>query len=213
MTDMENIFICMAAPLMIAAICMGKKYFSVFAFLFAGMGACLLSAYNNTFIAALYQTTSLHASVEIAPVVEEIMKLLPLFFYLLVFEPETKAIKPAIFTVAAGFATFENICYLVQNGADNFAFLMIRGFGTGAMHILSGAVIGYGLVYVWQRTWLKIAGTLGLVGVCVGIHGIYNVLVTYGGKMQYIAYMSPVLIVVTGSLAVKMLVPRWQYRK
>ena len=54
MTYMENIFICMASPLLIAALCMGKRHTGAFLFCFAGMGMCLLSAYLNTFLAALY---------------------------------------------------------------------------------------------------------------------------------------------------------------
>ena len=152
MIDINNVFVCIAAPLLAASFCLGKKYFHPVFFMLTGMGVCLLSAYINTFIAALYQTTAFHAATEIAPVVEEVMKLLPLLFYLLIFEPEPEHIKPSILSIAAGFATFENICYLVQNGATNFGFLLIRGFGTGAMHILCGAVIGYGLIYVWRRT-------------------------------------------------------------
>lgn len=213
MTYIENIFACIAAPLLVAALCMGKKYLRLFLFMFAGMGTCLLSAYINTFLAALYQADAFHATAEIAPVVEEIMKLLPLLFYLLVFEPEPEQIRPAVLSIAAGFATFENICYLVQNGAENLGFLLIRGFGTGAMHILCGAIIGYGLVYVWQRTWLKLAGTLGLLGVSIGFHGIYNLLIAYGGWVQYIAYLLPTLVVLLGLLAGKLLLPRLDEKK
>lgn len=52
MTYIENIFICMASPLLIAALCMGKRQTKFFLFCLAGMGACLLSAYINTFLAA-----------------------------------------------------------------------------------------------------------------------------------------------------------------
>ena len=75
---------------------------------------CLLSAYINTFLAAVCQADALAATAEIAPVVEEMMKLLPLVFYLLVFEPEGDRIKPAAITIALAFATFENVCYLIQ---------------------------------------------------------------------------------------------------
>ncbi len=207
MTYMENIFVCIAAPLLVAALCMGKRYLRFFLFAFAGMGVCLLSAYINTFAAVLYQADGFHAAAEIAPVVEEVMKLLPLLFYLMVFEPEPEDIRPAVLIIAAGFATFENICYLVQNGAEQLLFLLIRGFGTGAMHVLCGAVIGYGLVYVWQRTWLKFAGTLGLLGVTIGFHGIYNLLIAYGGRVQYIAYLLPAGIVLAGLLGGKLLFP------
>ena len=130
MTCIENIFICMASPLLVAALCMGRRRLRFFLFGVAGMGVCLLSAYINTFLAAVYQADALAATVEIAPVVEEVMKLLPLVFYLLVFEPEAERIKPAAITAALSFATFENVCYLIQNGAGRFSFIFFRGFGS-----------------------------------------------------------------------------------
>ena len=178
MTYIENIFLCMVSPLLVAALCMGRRQLRFFLFCIAGMGVCLLSAYINTFLAAVYHADALAATAEIAPVVEEIMKLLPLAFYLLVFEPEGEKIKPTAITVALAFATFENVCYLIQNGADRFSFIFFRGFGTGAMHVLCGIIVGAGLAYTWQRTWLKIAGTCGLLGAAITLHAIYNLLIT-----------------------------------
>ena len=202
MTYIENIFICMASPLLVAALCMGRRQLRLFLFCFAGMLVCLLSAYINTFLASVYQADALAATVEIAPVVEEIMKLLPLVFYLLVFEPEPDRLKSAAVTVALSFATFENVCYLIQNGAGRFSFIFFRGFGTGAMHVLCGMIVGRGLAYAWQRTWLKIAGTCGLLGAAITFHAIYNLLIAYGGTMQYIAYVLPVLLIAAGKLHV-----------
>lgn len=62
----------------------GRRQLRFFLFCIAGMGVCLLSAYINTFLAAVCQADALAATAEIAPVVEEMMKLLPLVFYLLV---------------------------------------------------------------------------------------------------------------------------------
>ena len=104
MTYVENIFLCMASPLLVAALCMGRRQLRLFLFCIAGMGVCLLSAYINTFLSAVCQADALAATVEIAPVVEEVMKLLPLAFYLLVFEPEGKRIKPAAITIALAYA-------------------------------------------------------------------------------------------------------------
>ena len=202
MTCIENIFICMASPLLVAALCMGRRRLRFFLFGVAGMGVCLLSAYINTFLAAVYQTDALAATVEIAPVVEEVMKLLPLVFYLLVFEPEAERIKPAAITAALSFATFENVCYLIQNGAGRFSLIFFRGFGTGAMHVLCGLIVGGGLTYAWQRTWLKIAGICGLLGAAITLHAIYNLLIAYGGTAQYIAYVLPVLLITAGKLRI-----------
>lgn len=194
MTYIENILACIAAPLLVAAFCMGRKYLRFFLFAFAGMGACLLAAYVNTFFAALYDATAFNATVEIAPVVEEVIKFLPLLFYLLVFEPDREHLRTAVLIVAAGFATFENVCYLIQHGASNLGFLLIRGFGTGAMHIVCGAIVSTGLIYVWRRNWLTVAGTCGLLGTAVIFHGIYNLLIAYGSWVQYIAYVMPISV-------------------
>ena len=198
MTYIENIFLCIVSPLLVAALCMGRRQLRFFLFCIVGMGVCLLSAYINTFLAAVCRADALAATAEIAPVVEEMMKLLPLVFYLLVFEPEGDKIKAAAITVALAFATFENVCYLIQNGADRFSFIFFRGFGTGAMHVLCGLIVGGGLAYTWQRTWLKIAGTCGLLGAAITLHAIYNLLIAYGGAAQYVAYVLPVLLVAAG---------------
>ena len=69
------------------------------------------------------------------------------------------------------------------------------------MHVLCGIIVGTGLAYTWQRTWLKIAGTCGLLGAAITLHAIYNLLITYGGAAQYIAYSLPVLLVAAGKLS------------
>ncbi|WP_367924457.1 PrsW family glutamic-type intramembrane protease [uncultured Ruthenibacterium sp.] len=198
MTYIENVFVCIAAPLLLTAWCMGKGYLRFFLFCFAGMGTCLLAAYLNTFFAMVYHANAFSATAEIAPVVEEIFKLLPVLFYLVVFEPRPDDIRNAVLTVAAGFATFENICYLIRNGAENFGFLLVRGFSTGAMHIVCGAMIGWGLMYVWRQPWLKAAGTCALLGAAITFHGIYNLLVAYGGVARYIACALPLITLFLG---------------
>ncbi len=70
MTYIENIFLCMVSPLLVAALCMGRRQLRFFLFCMAGMGVCLLSAYINTFLAAVCQADALAATAEIAPVVE-----------------------------------------------------------------------------------------------------------------------------------------------
>ena len=64
MTYIENVFICMASPLLIAALCMGKRQTKFFLFCLAGMGACLLSAYINTFFTAFYGADNLAATAD-----------------------------------------------------------------------------------------------------------------------------------------------------
>ena len=50
----------------------------------------------------------------------------------------------------------------------------------------------------WQRTWLKIADTCGLLGAAITLHAIYNLLIAHGGAAQYVTYALPVLLVAAG---------------
>lgn len=210
MTYIENIFVCIAAPLLLSTIYIGKKYRSFIIFTLAGMGACLLSAYINTFFASLYKADFINATTQIAPVVEEVMKLLPLLFYLLVFEPRSEKIRMAVVILATGFATFENIVYLIENGAAQLSFILIRGLGTGAMHIVCGGIVGIGLVYVWQHSWLKIAGTFGLLCSAITFHACYNLLIAHGDLTQYIAFALPLLTIIIGVVVSRLYKSKYQ---
>ena len=117
--------------------------------------------------------------------------LLPLLFFLAVFEPTFARFRLAAVIVAASFATFENVCYLTQNGADQILFLLIRGFGTGAMHVVCGNVYGGVLRPVWDSRPLRAACLFALLCVAIIYHAIYNLLVSAGGTPQLIAYFVP----------------------
>ncbi len=196
MDYIENIYVCLMVPLMITAFCLKGKGRRMILFLLGGMTVCLLSSYISTFLAAFYGASLFTASLEISPFVEELMKFLPVLFYLLVFEPEKRLIADAALLVSAGFATFENACFLTQNGAANILQLLIRGFGTGAMHVVCGVIVAFGLMYLWDRMWIRIAGTLGLLVVAMTYHGIYNILVSQQGVPALIGYFIPMATII-----------------
>lgn len=198
MSYIENIYVCLAAPLLISALCMHEKGRKMVLFILSGMTVCLLSSYISTFIASVTGLNLLHASLEITPMVEEAMKFLPVLFYLLVFEPKRSDIADGVLMTSVGFATFENACYLTNNGADHILHLIIRGFGTGAMHVVTGFLMALGLLYLWDRIWLRVAGTLGLLSVAMTFHGIYNILVSQSGTPSYIGYFIPLFSLVIG---------------
>ena len=198
MTYIENVLVCIAAPLFITMLCVGRKYRAAFVFCFAGMLVCQLSAYLNTFFTIIYQADTMNAATQIAPVVEEIMKLLPLLFFLIVFEPDLQRFRLAAMLVAASFATFENICYLAENGAGQMLFLLIRGFGTGAMHVVCGSAYSEGLRFVWHDRLLRSVCIPGLLCVTIIYHAIYNLLVSVGGSVQVIGYCVPLFTLAVG---------------
>ena len=164
-------------------------------FLTVGMAVCLLSAYVSSFFMGQYGVDGTVAAIEITPVCEEVMKLLPLLFFYLIFEPEPKEMPAAAIAIAVGFATFENACYLTENGAENFSVLLIRGISAGALHILCGIAIGYGIAYVFRKKWITLTGTVGALGACVVFHGVYNLLISGGGTWKFIGYLFPSVLI------------------
>ncbi len=115
----------------------------------------------------------------------------------MIFEPDSHKLTPAAIGIAVGFATFENVCYLTENGAGSFVFLLIRGMSAGALHLVCGILTGLALAYVFRRPWLTCTGTVGILGVCMVLHGIYNLLITADGFWQMVGYFFPSAIIVT----------------
>ena len=193
MNYIENVYICLAAPLIVAIICLGKNRKRLMIFFLLGMTACILSSYISTFFAISYGADRLAASVEIAPTIEEVMKLFPVIFYLLVFEPKKDAAVGCSIVTSVGFATFENVCYLMENDASEVIHLLIRGFGTGAMHVITGVIVSIGLLYLWDKEWLRVAGVIALLCMSTLYHAIYNILVSQTGRVAFVGYSVPMI--------------------
>ena len=197
MNYIENTYICLAAPLLLAVICMRKEARRSLSFILSGMTSCLLSAYVSTFLAGVSNSDLAAASYEISPVVEEIMKLLPLLFYLLVFEPEEKTVISGALMISVGFATFENVCFLTSYGTSEFFRLVIRGFGTGAMHVVSGMVIATGLFFLWDQKRLRLVGVFALLCFVITFHAIFNIFVNQSGAIFWIGALIPLVTVLS----------------
>lgn len=195
MTYIENIFLCLALPLLLS-LCFTRgtaRRFTLFVTL--GMGMCLLSAYVNGFFMGYYGADPKITTIEITPVCEEALKLLPLLFYFLIFDPRPRKLPAAAIAIAVGFATFENVCHLTEQGDSSFYFLLVRGISAGALHILCGILTGFGISYVFRRRWLAVTGTVGILGTCIVFHAIYNLLITADGAWKMAGYLFPSLLI------------------
>ena len=191
----ENIFLCLAVPLILSMLFRKGKQRTFTTVVILGMGCCLLSAYVSSFFAGYYHAGTAAAVMEITPVCEEVMKFLPLLFYLLVYEQDKQeVISPAI-GIAVGFATFENVCYLTENGAADFYDILIRGVSAGSLHLLCGIALSCGIAYVFRKKWIMVTGTIGALGACVVFHGIYNILITAKGRWNLIGYLFPIFLI------------------
>ena len=194
MNYIENIYICMAAPLFLAILCLRREGRRSLVFVLAGMTACLFSAYVSAFAAGAAGTDAVTASYEIAPAVEEIIKSLPMLFYLLVFEPKKRSAISGALMEAVGFATFENVCFLTAYGTSNLRQLIIRGFSTGAMHVVCGMVVAVGLFFLWDQIWLRTVGAFALLCFVITFHAIFNVFVLQTGLVFWIGSAIPLTL-------------------
>ena len=195
MNYIENIYICLAAPLFLTVLCIRKEARRSLSFILAGMTACLLSAYVSTFLASVSGTDLTTASYEISPAVEEILKSLPLLFYLLIFEPDKKVAISGVLMISVGFATFENVCFLTSYGTSELFRLLVRGFGTGAMHVVCGMVVAVGLFLLWEQMWLRLVGAFALLCFVITFHAIFNIFVNQSGAIFWIGSAIPLTLV------------------
>ena len=198
----ENIFVLVAAPLVVCLFCVRGKPRAVIAALLVGMAACLASAYVTSFCAQVLGADAVRTAVEVAPTVEEAAKLLPLVFYLVVLKPDAEDIDLAFIVVAVGFATMESAFYLGDAGLADPVTPLLRGVSTAVMHVVCGVVVGYGLTRAWKYVWVRAAGTFGLFCLASAYHGIFNLLVAAGGAARISAVVLP-LATLSVILAIK----------
>ena len=100
MTYIENIFLCLALPMLLSLLFTSGSPRRFTLFVVLGMATCLLSAYVSSFFMGRHQCSAVTTAIEIAPVCEEILKLLPLLLYFLIFEPDSHKLTPAAIGIA-----------------------------------------------------------------------------------------------------------------
>ena len=203
MNYIENTYVCLAAPLLLAILCLQRGSRRSLIFLLAGMTSCFLSAYISAFAAGALGMDLTAASYEITPVVEECIKLLPALFYLLVFEPKPEDVLSGVMMTAAGFATFENVCFLADYGTSDLLRLVIRGFGTGAMHVACGMIVAAGLFFLWDLKWLRYIGTFALLCFVITFHALFNIFVLQTGHVFWIGSAFPMLLLLVYLLFIR----------
>ena len=200
----ENILLCISIPLLLTAIyTRGAARRSVTAFLL-GMVICLLSSYISGYLTLLTGMDLNDSAVYISPTAEEIMKLLPLLFYLTVFRPREMSLLTFAISLGAGFATFENCCYLLATGSESLTFTLVRGLAVGVMHIVCMLAMSLSLVMVRRRRVFSFSTVVGCLSLSVVFHALYNLLVSVPGIPAGIGYMLPLLLA---------LIFYWPYRK
>ena len=137
MTYIENVFICIAIPLILSMLFTRGRARSFTVFVTIGMTVSLLSAYVSGFFMSALGADAVISAIEITPVSEEVMKLLPTLFWFMIYEPDIRKLPDVAIGIAVGFATFENVCFLAGERSGGYKIRAhTRDFGGGAAYSL-----------------------------------------------------------------------------
>lgn len=189
----ENILLCIAVPLLLSVLFVREQARRFVLAFVTGMIACLLAAYATGFLRLLAGWEEGEARIFLSPVVEELIKLIPLLILLLLLEPEDDTVLLLAVALGAGFATFENCCSLLTTGAGSLSFVLVRGMAVGVMHIVSAAALAMGIIVARRLEALSLPGLAGAFSLSVTFHGLYNLLVSAPGAPSLVGYGLPLL--------------------
>ena len=87
---------------------------------------------------------------------------------------------------------------MTSNGTGELFDLLIRGFGTGAMHVVCGAMVAVGLFFLWDRAWLRATGLFAVLCTVITFHAVFNVLVSRPGIISWIGSAVPLAMLLAG---------------
>lgn len=189
----ENILLCIAVPLLISLLFVrGEVRHYVAAFLL-GMGVCLIAAYISGYLNLLNGMGENDTSIFISPVVEELIKLLCLLFFLIMFSPKGRTLTMLAVAIGAGFATFENCCYILTSGAEVLPYILVRGLAVGVMHIVSMLTVAIWLIVAKRLQVFSFPAIVGGLALSMIFHALYNLLVSEPGASAVIGYLLPLV--------------------
>lgn len=181
-----------------------------------GMTAFLLAYLASRIIgdAAGMETGGSFYAISIAPPLEEILKSLPLFYFLF---RAKKTFVPFIyiFGMAAGigFAIEENLLYLINRHTEilsSLLLMIVRSISTCVMHGVVTAIIGFAFTAARRIAFnrKKRGGTLFAVLVAlagyafaIGMHSAFNLIVL--SRWHPLAILVPGLVFVFGAIWMK----------
>ena len=179
---MENenlmLFICISAPLSMMLFVFRGRSRAILGFLLSGIFMCLFAGEINGLILNNTDLSVRFLTVNVTPIVEEMLKAIPIVFTAFMMKPKRQHLLEYAIAVGVGFATLENVC-LLADSADTFStvFFLARGFGAGMMHGVSTLAVGYSLTVAGTDSRISHPGTVAALSTAVIYHSIYNIMV------------------------------------
>ena len=188
-------FICIMIPLLMMTITVKAESRLLTGSVALGLFICLFSSeVSGAVIRAFGLTNTQFITTNVTPIIEELLKAIPLLVYAFRFSSQRDKLLSCGFGIGVGFAVLENIVILLRAimsnpESANYLWAFVRGFGSGLMHSVSTMMIGVVISIVMKQKKLLLPGTVAILSVAVAYHAIYNALIQT--DLRYLGIVLP----------------------
>ncbi len=191
---MLNIFVCLFIPLAMALFVLEGKARKLIVFFLAGIFMCMFAGQINGLLRSITQLDTYTLTTSVTPVVEEIVKTIPIILLAFGFEIDRQSLLECSLMLGLGFATIENVYILISaSGAISFSQAFSRGLGAAMLHATTSLIVSYGISLCKVRKKTFITGTYAMLIGAMVFHGIYNMLVQ-SDKFLFFGLLLPSLV-------------------
>ena len=190
------IYLCIVLPIIPVIFALKDKYSRNFLiYTIIGLTVCLVSAQINTLLVQAFNIDMLNYSVSISPIIEEILKVIPIIYFVILFAKDDEQILPLAFAIGIGFGILESIVVYINSEVQlDVGWAIVRGLGASLMHSACTAMITIGISYEFHNKKCHLEGIIGLLSAAIIYHATFNVFVQ--SKYSIIALLMPLLLFV-----------------
>ena len=185
--------ICMVVPLLLLMTMLDKPSRLLLGFVLGGMLLAVCAYEINSLVCALFLLSGQELSITAAPIIEEILKALPVLFFAILVDDDRKLVLQLSMASGIGFAILENAFLLITyvNQVD-IGWAIVRGASTSLSHGICTMIVGCGIVFVQKQKKLFYTGTFALLTTAMTLHAIFNLLIQ--SPFDYLALALPIII-------------------
>ena len=170
-----------------------KRSRLILGFVLGGMVLAVCAYEMNSLACSIFQIDGPTLSVKVAPIIEEILKALPVLFFAILVSDERKLVLELAMSVGIGFAILENAFLLITYAEQvDLVWAIVRGVSTSLSHGMCTMVVGCGIIFVRKQKKLFYTGTFALLAAAMTLHAIFNLLIQ--SPYDYVALALPIII-------------------
>lgn len=187
------IMVCIAVPLLLLMTMLNPRSRLLLGFVLCGMLLAVCAYEINSLACVIFHLSGPELSIKAAPVIEEILKAIPVLFFAVFVSDAKKQLLQLAMAVGIGFAVLENAFLLITYvDAVSIGWAIVRGISASLMHGICTLIVGCGIIFVRRQKKLFYTGTFALLAAAMTLHALFNLLVQ--SPYDYIALALPIII-------------------